>query len=172
MNRIFIICLFLPFAPSTNACGQIKDSIGFSISKVPGFEKMNDLYEVRIINGREDPVCIMHSAYINLLFDPPQRLALLKRDKSIEIFSLHYVARDTLNNYENSNPSYNAEPILPYQEIKFRLFIPKSEHDKRILFEYMILPDFCYRDFKRAIFANTATWYEKYQKKEATFKLP
>jgi hypothetical protein len=68
--------------------GQVKDSMGFSIKKVASFEVKNDLYEVRILNERETPICIMHSTYINLFWDPPQRLAIMKNDQLFEVFSV------------------------------------------------------------------------------------
>jgi hypothetical protein len=145
---------------------QLKDTIFFGVIKLTSSEAKDELYEVTIRNGRVAPVCIMHSAYINLFLDPPQRLALLGSEKSKQLFSLHYAARDTLNNYEKSNPNYNGEIVLPLQEIKFRLLIPRSDANKSILFEYIILNDFCYNEFKAAIYRNAATWYSRYRKHE------
>ena len=152
--------------------GQVKDSISFSFLKLESFDKQNELYEVLVKNGSRKPICVTHSAYINLLYDPPARLALFKKEKICDVFSLHYSARDSANEYENNNPNFNAEIILPLQEIKFRIFVPLSRETKRILFDYIVLPDFCYMDFKQAIYANATTWYKKYQIKEIEVDLP
>jgi hypothetical protein len=135
---VIIISAFLP----NLAFSQIRDTIAVIISKAQSTETINDLYNVRILNVKKDPVCIMHSAYINLFFDPPQRLAVFRTEKSFDIFSLHWAANDTLyDDYENDN--YDAEVILPLQEINFRLFIPHSTRDKRMVIEYIDLPDYC-----------------------------
>ena len=163
----------LAFVLITNfTFGQIKDSIGFSILKSISFEKTYDLYDVTIKNGKGSPICIMHSTTVNLFFDPPQRLAIMTNDRSIELFSLHFSSKDTLEDNEGHNPNYNAEVILPFQEIKFRLLIPHSEKDQRISFEYITLPDYCFRDFRNAIYINASTWYAKYIKLEISFMLP
>jgi hypothetical protein len=152
--------------------GQVKDSIGFSCLKLESFDKNNELYEVLVKNSSRNPICVTHSAYINLFYDPPVRLALFKKEKTYDVFSLHYSAKDTANDYENSNPNFNAEIILPLQEIKFRVFVPLSGETKRILFDYIVLPDFCYMDFRQAIYTNATTWYKKYEMKEIEVDLP
>lgn len=166
------IYLIFFFFTAETAIGQVKDSIGFVITKAPAIENANDLYDVRMVNFRKDPICVMHSTRINLIYGTPQRLALQKSDKGVDVFSLHYVAEDTLIDYEMSNPNYNAEPILPHQEIRFQLLIPVSEHDKMITFEYLVLPEFCYESFEAAIFRNATTWYGGYKKMSLSFALP
>ena len=157
---------------SSVAFGQVKDSIGFSFRKLESPDKKNELYEIIIGNRRQIPICMMHSAYIFLLYDPPARLALFKKEKTYDVFSLHYSVKDAANDYENSNPNYNGEVILPLQEIKFRIFVPLSHEPKRILFDYIVLPDYCFKDFKQAIYANAATWYNKYKMKQIDMDLP
>ena len=171
MNRNIFLIVLLVFIANL-AFGQIHDSIGFSIKKSTSFEKTNDLYEVIIKNGRENPISIMHSTRINLFFDPPQRLAIMRKAKNFELISLHFSSKDTIEDNEGRNKNYNAEVILPHQEIRFRLLIPHTEKDKRILFEYISLQDYCFREFKNAIFGNASTWYNKYMKREIVLNLP
>jgi hypothetical protein len=90
----------------------------------------------------------------------------------LSFFGLHFASKDTLDDNEGSNQNYNAEVILPLQEIRFRLLIPQSQKDKRILFEYITMPDYCFREFQKAIYRNAATWYKKYERREITFDLP
>src|SRR6187399_1043844 len=148
---LWIICIKL-------SAGQVKDTVGFFISKIPGVEKKNELYEVRIINGRVDPICIMHSVYIHLFLDMPQKLAVVGDEKGVEKYSLHFAAQDTLTQLDFENPTYDAEPILPHHEIRFKISIPASVRKKSLMFEYVILPEFCYERFKQAISISAETW--------------
>jgi hypothetical protein len=163
-----LICIFL----SNFALGQLKDSLGIILSKCKSDEKNNDLYEIVIKNVKVDPVAVLHSAYISLIYDPPQRLSILKNNDLYEDVSLHWSAKDTLNDYENSNPNYNAEVILPTQELKFRVYIPKSSRDKRLLLEYINVPNFCFKEFKQAIFKNATTWYTQFARHEVLVDFP
>ena len=174
--RASLSLLLLPLSLFLNPLAadcQVFDSTGVKISRLPDTVKNNELYEVSIYNLRSVPICILHSAYINLVSLPPaQRLAAATEVNGRKMVSLHNSARDTLNDYENTNPNYNAEPILPMQFIRFLMLVPKSSKPKRLLIEYYALPDFCYADFKKAIFDNAATWYEGYTKRQFEIDLP
>jgi hypothetical protein len=114
----------------------------------------------------------MFVPYIKLFYDPPQRLAIYSTTDSCQIVSLHYSERDTHNDYENTNPAYDAEPVMPYQHLTFRVYIPDSESPKKMIFDYVVLTNFCYNDFVQAIFRNSSTWYAGYNIKHVTFDLP
>jgi hypothetical protein len=172
MTKTIIAFLFLFLSTGILSFGQAKDSIGVAFSKQQSAEKGNDLYEITIANGRDIPICILFVPYIKLFYDPPQRLAIYNMTDSLQVVSLHYSERDTHNDYENTNPSYDAEPIMPYQHITFRVYIPSTDWPKQMIFDYIVLRNFCYNDFKQAIFRNSSTWYDKYTIKHVTFDLP
>jgi hypothetical protein len=145
----------------TTEFGSLQDSIGVVIKRVKLEEKANDCYEVKVVNLRSDPVCVMHSTHGFLLAGtPPLHLALFKNTDSSEVFSLGWLDEDTRidDNYPNHN--FNAEPILPFQTITFKVIFPDHLPDKQLIFEYIVLPDLCYKEFKRAIYKNAATWYD------------
>jgi hypothetical protein len=56
------------------------------------------------------------------------------------------------------------------------MFVPyiKLFYDppKKMLFDYIVLRNFCYNDFKQAIFRNSSTWYDGYTIKHVIFDLP
>jgi hypothetical protein len=168
----FKIILFLTiFGFNNYAFSQIKDTVAFLISKEETKEINYSLYNVVIKNFTDSPICILHSAYNNLFYDPPQRLALIENDKFGNQYSLHYTARDTSNVYENTNSNYNGEVILPMQEIQFRLLIPLSNKESYLQFEYIIVSDFCYKSFKDNIFMDATKWYLNYKKLYRKVKL-
>ena len=167
LKIIIILLTFLKYA----GYSQTIDSIGIIITKKPDSIKGYSLYHFEIKNLYFSPVCIIHSAYINLFEDPPQVLALFKKDTN-DIFSLAYTARDTLNNYENTNPNRNGEVILPLQSIRFSLLIPDSKNERQLEFELFNLKEYCYQDFRNRIFANATNWYQQYTPRNRLVKLP
>jgi hypothetical protein len=172
MIKKVIACVLLYLSVCTMSFGQVKDSVGVEFSKQHSSENGYDLYEITIANGRTAPIGIMFVPYIKLFYDPPQRLAIYRTTDSCQIVSLHYSERDTHNDYENTNPSYDAEPIMPYQHITFRVYIPDTYPPKKMIFDYIVLRNFCYNDFEQAIFRNSSTWYDGYAIKHVTFDLP
>ncbi|MDP4260059.1 MAG: hypothetical protein Q8937_17670 [Bacteroidota bacterium] len=144
---------------------QTKDSLLVRISRMKTKDTKLLLYQVYMLNVSETPICILHSAYISLFDNPPQRLAVFKKDTNTELFSLLYTARDTMNDYENTNDNYEGEPILPRQVIEFRILMPNQMAKKKyIQFDYMYLPDFCYKSFEEEMFKNLTLWHKKYAK--------
>ena len=151
---------------------QTKDSLVIRVSNVKTADKRYSLHNVQIFNISKTPVCILHSTYINLIYDPPQKLALFDKSAPAESFSLLYSAKDTLNDYENTNDNFGGEPILPNQKIEFRILIPRQKTNKKYLeIDYLFMPDFCYVNFRDELFKNASLWHKKYVKLRETIKL-
>jgi hypothetical protein len=110
--------------------------------------------------------------FINLFYDPPQKLALFDKIGLTETYSLEYSMRDTLHVYEGPINNFNGEVILPGQQIKFRILIKNSNINKKLKFEYFRVPDFCYSDFKKEIFKDATQWYKRYNRIERIIDLP
>jgi len=128
-------------------------------------------FDVKIANLSKIPACILHSAYVNLYFDAIVKLSAFREDSVKEMYAMSYSARDTLNDYENSNENRNGEVVLPNQEISFVVQIPISGNKiQHLQFEYIFLPNFCYAEFEDEIFRHATKWYKQYQilKKEIT----
>jgi hypothetical protein len=171
MIQKMITFLFLLLMIGQFAFGQVRDSISFSFSKEKSLEKGNDLYEITIENLKDTPIAILFVPSIKLFYDPPQRLATYTMTDSCQLVSLHYSARELDFDWENKNPNYDAETILPYQHITFRVYIPRGGWCTQMIFDYIILRNFCYNDFKQAIFRDAAAWYKDYTIKHATLNL-
>jgi hypothetical protein len=146
---------------------QSKDTLLLKVTKAKSEETRNSLYNVIAYNASTRPICILHSSFINL-FDgdaQAQRLALFNKNESSELYSLIYVAKDTLIDYEGPNDNYNGEIILPHQYIEFSLLIPSGSDKKKYLqFDYLYLTDLCYNSFEKEIFKDATHWHRKYTK--------
>jgi hypothetical protein len=168
LKKLILSC-FLLISTCGNGFSQTLDTILVTISRDE--KPRTDLYTVTIKNISDTPVCILHSIFINLFYDPPQQLADYKKVNSTELYSLDYAARDTSIDYEGPIDNLNGEVILPLQEIKFRLLIPDSNKDKKLQFEYVRIVHFCYPEFKNEIFKDATTWHRKYKKRTQIIEL-
>ncbi|HTR27875.1 MAG TPA: hypothetical protein VMH27_01295 [Puia sp.] len=150
-----------------------RDSVNVAMKRLKPEEKAHRYYEMSITNLRSDPICIMHSAHGFLQSGAaPLRLALFNTADSFDIFNFGWVEEDTVIDDNYPNPNYNAEPILPQQSIKFRILFSEYLRPRRIILEYIILGDFCYKEFKRAIYQNAATWYDGKVRKKFVLNIP
>jgi len=150
-------------------CGvfsQSKDTLLLHVVKANSEEPGYLLYNVTAINASTSPICIMHSTFISLFnTGAAQRLALFTNNDPSELYSLTYVARDTLIDYEGPNDNYNAEIILPHQYIEFSLLVPlRTSKKKSLQFDYLYLPDLCYTSFVQQIFNDATKWHRNYRK--------
>jgi hypothetical protein len=150
---------------SCAAFSQSKDTLLLHVAKANSEEPGYLLYNVTAYNVSTSPICIMHSTYISLFTGTAQRLALFNKDWPSDLYNLTYVARDTLNDYEGTNDSYNGEIILPHQHIEFSLLVPlRSGKKKSLQFDYLYLPDLCYSSFVKEIFKDATKWHRNYRK--------
>lgn len=172
-NMLRTISIILLIVSGIPGFCQRKDYIIFQIKKDSTAESGFDRFSVRAYNPSDTPVCIMHSIFINLIEEPPQKLAVFRSNYTQgQLFSLEYTMRDTAIDYEGDIVNFNAEPILPLQDIKFSLLIPKSSVPRRIKMEYLLVPDLCYKDFKKRIFENATNWYFPYKRIKKELVLP
>lgn len=155
-----IVCML-----SHSTYGQkVSDSVFFSILKLESSNKNLDTLEILVANNRSIPICVLHSSFIKLLLEPPQNLAVWRVENGVSLFNLHYSLEDSKNDYENENPNYDGEIILPLQEMRFRVLIPKVGQMTRILIEHIDVPNFCYTKFEYAIAHDQTNWYKQYKK--------
>jgi hypothetical protein len=56
--------------------------------------------------------------------------------------------------------------------LTFRVYIPGTDFPKKMIFDYIVLQNFCYNDFKQTIFRNASTWYDGYTIKHLTYEFP
>jgi hypothetical protein len=169
LRTIFII-LFISF--SWPGYSQIGDSLMVTAMKEEKLQDNYSLYTVIMKNVSDTPICILHSIFINLFYEPPQKLAVADKTKSADIYSLEYSARDTLFDYEGSINNFNGEIILPLQEIKFKLLLLRTNKERELKFEYVQIENFCYPEFKNEIFKNATQWYKKYKRIQRIIELP
>lgn len=157
---------------SAHSFSQTTDSLLVTVTK----EKMENglhLYNVTMKNFSDTPVCILHSIFINLFYDPAQQLAVIHSTSSAEFYSLSYSAKDTTIDYEGPINNFNAEIILPLQEIKFRLLLSSTSNKVTSLeFEYARIANLCYPEFKQAIFRDATQWHKKYKRIQRAIALP
>lgn len=151
--------------------GQKKDVIVVIDKQSSNEHKGQTLHKVEIKNLSDTPLVILHSVFINLIDNFPQALAPQSEERSKEIYSLSYAAKDTSYDYEGPIVNFNGEAILPLQSIRFELLVPKSEREKKLEFEYLYFPDFCYKDFRQSVFRNASQWYRKYKRVKVAIDL-
>jgi hypothetical protein len=167
-----IVFFFLLISCCHKGVCQKTDSVFVVTLKSDETQAGFSTYSITIKNTSQTPVCILHSPFINLVFDPPQGLHILNTSGSIEIYSLEYTMRDTIYDYEGPINNFNGEIILPLQEIKFQITIKNSDRTKKLKFEYFPVKAFCYPEFKNEIFKNAAQWHKKYNRIEKFIELP
>jgi len=143
---------------------KVSDSVLFSISKLESSNQIVDTLEILVANNRSIPICVLHSSFIKLLLEPPQSLAVWRVENGVSLFNLHYSLADSKIDYENENPNYDGEIILPLQQMRFRVLIPKAGQMTRILIEHIDIPDFCYTKFEYTIGHDQTNWYKQYKK--------
>jgi len=170
MNLKIVFCLLLVFN-CIRGFGQVNDSLLVQTFRESESENGFSTYLISIQNLRRTPVCIMHSIFMHLIESPAQELAVFQNDGSTELYSLEYTMRDTLYDYGGPIQNFNGEIILPRQQIKFRLALLSSNLDKKLKFEFFPVPEFCYPDFKNAIFKNATVWYQKYKRQQRIIEL-
>ena len=122
------------------------------------------VYRVSIVNFSNKPVCILHTATIDLSpLLPPQFLAVSTSKGEAELFTLNYGAGDTV--YSHPPGAYKGAIILPLQKLEFELAMPRAVKARELAVEYFHLADFSYNAFVENIFKNSGSWYQKYQRK-------
>lgn len=151
---------------------QRKEPVNIQITIDSSITANLDVYTITVYNISDTPICLMHSTFINLLEDIPEKLPLFQRRSNGDLFSLEYSMKDTLYDYEGDIVNFNAQTILPTQKIKFNLLLPKSISKRFLKIDYLLISDFCYLNLKRTIFKNPATWYLKYKRLTKELVLP
>lgn len=166
--RIFLFLVFIlrGFAAFNQSTSDLQVTLLKS-------EKKSDsccVYNVTIKNLSDSITCILHSMFMNLKSSEPQGLPLHFQRTLPRFYSLGYSFRDTAFEFEST--PYRGEFILPYQSLHFKVkIVPGNEMGKQLSFEYLYVPDFCYKDFMKDMQQMT-TWYRKYKRKEKRMELP
>jgi hypothetical protein len=166
--RIFLFLVFMlgGFATFSQSAGELQVTLIKS-------DKSGDsccIYNVTINNLSDSVACILHSMFMNLKSSQSQGLPLHFQRTAQRFYSLGYSFRDTAFEFEST--PYRGECILPYQSLQFKVMIvPGNEMGKQLSFEYLYVPDFCYKDFMKDMQQMT-TWYLKYKRNEKKIELP
>lgn len=145
---------------------SVQDTILVGLSRIDSGGRANDHYLVHIRNLKSDPICIVHSAH-GFLFEgvPPLRLALRSQKGGFDIFNLGWVQEDLEIDDHYSMDYLNGEPVLPHQTIAFEIVVPEYLVARRIIFEYIVVPDFSYNKLHWEIYHNGEWFKEKERKK-------
>jgi hypothetical protein len=166
---VSVICSILGYAQDWEEDADYltaQDTIIVGLQRLETGDRANDHFLVHIKNFKSDPICIVHSGH-GFLFEgvPPLRLALRGQEGGFDMFNLGWVQEDLDKDDHYSMDYLNGEPVLPHQTITFEIVVPEYLVARRIIFEYMVLPDFCYSTLHWEIYHNGEWSKEKERKK-------
>ena|SRR5581483_5841727 len=168
-NQIVNILFFLSALLICNIVeGQNQDTLVTNVSKMEA-NGNSIVYHMSIRNNSSQPLCILHSVFINLNAQLPQSIVPYSTNKTQEYFGLSYSAEDTAMILERT--LYDGEILMPHQIVNFKLLIPQTDKAKMLYFEFISFEDFCYKKLKEDM-KRTATWYNIYTRSKVDVKLP
>lgn len=145
---------------------QNTDSIILKISNIVNDNSLNVKFNLSVLNSSSEPICILHSSYIDVREYPFQKIELLKKADNRLLYSLLYSERDQKNDYELENDNFNGELVLPGQHAVIGIQIPVDTTAERVLYvDVLLVPDFCFKKFRKDVFAFPTQWYKKYRRK-------
>jgi hypothetical protein len=141
------------------------------VTRISRLESNNSsiIYDVKVRNVTGEPVCILHSVFIDLNAGVPQSIVPYNSNKTEEFFGLSYSAKDTTMVFERT--LYDGELLMPHQVLNFKVAVPKTEKKKILYYEFIVFPDFCYGKIKEEM-KKTATWYNSYVRSKVDVSLP
>lgn len=112
MKSIYLVAVYF-FTFLGSGFSQNTDSIVLKISNIVNGDSQNVKFNLSVLNSSSDPICILHSAYIDFREYPFQKIGFLKKAKNRSLYSLLYSERDQKNDYELENDNFNGDLVLP-----------------------------------------------------------
>jgi hypothetical protein len=164
--KIFIFLINLFFYNMAES--QNQDTLVTNVSKLET-SSSSFVYAMSIRNINNQPICILHSVFIDLNALSVQSIVPYSVNKTEEYFGLSYSAQDTTMILERT--LYDGEMLMPNQVVNFKVSIPQTGKSKILYFEFIVFPDFCYMKLKEDM-KKTATWYNNYKMSKVVIKLP